>query len=475
MYTSLAQDQQQWQALMAEASQLSAEFLNTIDERAVATASQSLPAISLPDDGSGGLAALRKFKALYYPQLSASAGPRYLGFVTGGSTPAAVIGDWLTGSFDQNLSNYGESVAPEIELQTIQLLKDLFHIPQEFTGTFVTGATMSNFVGLAQGRQWIARQAGIDIATQGLYGLHPIKVVSACPHSSIYKSLSMLGMGKNQLANVATLPDREAININALTDYLEALKGEPCIVVGNAGTVNTVDFDDLKAIGSLKAKYNFWFHVDAAFGGFAACAPAYQHLLKGMEMADSITIDAHKWLNVPYDSAMQFSRHADIQLEVFQNSAAYLGEIGDKPDFVHLTPENSRRFRALPAWFSLMAYGRKGYREIVERDIAMADLLSGYIEKSSQFKLLAPTRLNVVCFTLQGLKREVDLELVQQFLETLTQAGKVFMTQTIYKGQPGIRAAFSNWRTNTQDVNITWESLVQTWHTLGEYAPSLKS
>ena len=466
MYALLAQDQQHWQTLMAKASQLAEEFLTTIDQRPVASVTGSIPATSLPQEGIGSLEALKKFKALYYSQLSASAGPRYLGFVTGGSTPASVIGDWLTGAFDQNLSNYGESAAPEIELQTIDLLKGLLGIPADFTGTFVTGATMSNFVGLAQGRQWVAKQSGIDIAAQGLYGLPGIKVISACPHSSIYKSLSMLGMGKNQLINVPTRPDREAVDITALTNYLDALQGGPCIVVGNAGTVNTVDFDDLEAIGSLKAKYNFWFHIDAAFGGFAACVPAYQHFLNGMEMADSITIDAHKWLNVPYDSAMQLSRHAKIQLEVFQNSAAYLGEIGNKPDFVHLTPENSRRFRALPAWFSLMAYGKKGYQEIVERDIDMARLLSERIENSEQFKLLAPTRLNVVCFTLHGLSQTVDIRLVQQFLHALKQTGKVFMTQTIYKGQPGIRAAFSNWRTNAGDVDIVWKSLVQIRHAL---------
>lgn len=466
MYRSLIHDQQQLKALLTEATQLAGAFLSKLDKMPVVASNGPLPTISLPEKGIGSRGALQKFKDLYYSHMSGSPGPRYLGFVTGGATPAAVIGDWLTSAFDQNLSNYGESAAPEMELQTIELLKDLFGIPKEFKGTFVTGATMSNFVGLTQGRQWVAGQAGVDIANEGIYGLPTIKIASGSAHSSIYKSLSMLGMGKSHLTGISTLPEREAVDISALTSFLESLNGAPCIVIGNSGTVNTVDFDDLKAIGHLKKKYNFWFHVDAAFGGFAACSPHYQHLLDGIEMADSITIDAHKWLNVPYDSAMQFSRHPKIQLEVFQNSAAYLGEIGDKPDFVHLTPENSRRFRALPAWFSLMAYGKEGYREIVERDIAMAKLLSARIENTDRFRLLAPTRLNVVCFTINRPGHDIDLGLVKLFLDRLKKDRKAFLTQTVYKNTPGIRAAFSNWRTTERDVDIIWESMLRAGQTL---------
>ncbi|HEX6227815.1 MAG TPA: pyridoxal-dependent decarboxylase [Chryseolinea sp.] len=412
-----------------------------------------IPMATLPSDGMGAHAALDFFEQNFADKLANSAGPRYFGFVTGGSTPAAVAGDWLVSAYDQNACGSNDSIAPQIERQTIHYFKELFGLDMAFFGSFVTGATMANFTGLALARQWIGEQSGLNFSRDGVTG-PAIKVISGTPHSSVFKSLSMLGIGRQSLIKVDTIVDREAVDIAALENALAAAAG-PVIVVANAGTVNTVDFDDLEEIGKLKSKYTFWLHVDAAFGGFAACSGKYAHYVNGLNHADSITIDAHKWLNVPYDAAMQFTRHKDVQLRVFQNSAAYLSDSPSSPEYFHYTPENSRRFRALPAWFTLMAYGKEGHREIVERNCDVAHYFGELIKSTAEFRLLAPVRMNVVCFTLQD--ENVRPDTIKKFLEAVRDDGRVFFTPTVYKGTHAIRAAISNWQTEREDILVAFE------------------
>lgn len=461
METQLAYDKKYLDILLQYAAEVGQNFLATIDKRPVAVNPQPHDMLALPDVGRGGEEGLALFLERYEAELSGSAGARYWGFVTGGSTPASLMGDWLASAIDQNVTQSQESVAQFIEAETIKLLRELFGLPENFFGTFVSGATMSNFTGLAIARQWIAHEYGIDLANDGFAELPTVHILSAAPHSSTYKSLAMLGFGRKNVQLVPKLAGREAIDVDALEKALAAIAPAPSIVVASAGTVNTVDFDDLPALGALKEKYNFWLHVDGAFGGFAAVSPRYQHLMAGIEHADSITIDAHKWLNVPYDSAMQFTKHRALQLEVFLNSAAYLGDIGENPNYVHYTPQNSRRFRALPAWLSLIAYGRAGYQDIVERNCDIAMQLGDLIEESAHFKLLADVRMNVVCFTL-ATEATPTIAQINDYLAKLHAEGLVFMTPTVYAGVPGIRAAISNWRTDEHDLHIAWQSMTAT-------------
>lgn len=466
MDKSLKEDLINMNTLLEKAKNCSFDFLENIN--AISTypdRSNVYSPAQLNKIGLGGENTLEEFMQRFYKGIASSGGSRYFGFVTGGATPAALMGDWLVSAFDQNATACDHSSAAKIEEEAINLLKQLFGLPEQFSGAFVTGATMANFVGLAIGRQWVANQLGIHLSLDGLYAIPPIQIVSATPHSSILKGMSMLGMGRNHMHYIPTIDKREAIDIVALENYLKQLNGEPCIVVANAGTVNTVDFDDLKQIGELKKKYNFFLHVDGAFGGFASCSEKYSHFIEGMEEADSITIDAHKWLNVPYDSAMQFTKHPQLQLQVFQNNAVYLGDISETPDYVHLVPENSRRLRALPAWFTIKAYGKNGYQDIVERNCELAQLLSEKINESNNFKLLSITRLNVVCFTIHLDEHTITLENIQQFLDLVNADGGAFFTQTVYKGKPGIRAAISNWRTEEKDIEIAWAVLNRAYNT----------
>ncbi|NBB21717.1 aspartate aminotransferase family protein [Runella sp. CRIBMP] len=451
----LQNDLNQFGEILQKILEQGVDFLQTIDQRPT-SAPHTVPLVAaLEVDGKGTSAVLAEFNQRFDPLIVASSGPRSWGFVTGGATPAAVAGDWLAGVYDQNpqaIQGQGD-LSALIEVETIQLLLSLFNLPETFTGGFVTGATMSNFTALAVARQWGGKQQGRDIAKEGVG--KGVKILSATPHSSAVKSLAMLGVGSQNFIKVNTLPgNREAMDVADLETKIEALSGEPFILISSGGTVNTVDFDDFEALARLKEKHNFWWHIDAAFGGFAACSPKYKHLLNGWEGADSITVDCHKWLNVPYESAFFLVKkeHSILQVETFQNSnAPYLGNPLENFSFLNFLPENSRRLRALPAWFTLKAYGKKGYQEIVENSIQMAQLLDNFIQQSIDFELLAPTRLNNVCFTLKG---EENQDKVPLFLTQLNQRGKVFMTPTVYNGKKGIRAAFVNWRTTEKDVEI---------------------
>ncbi|NIG54850.1 aminotransferase class I/II-fold pyridoxal phosphate-dependent enzyme [Chitinophaga sp. Cy-1792] len=444
--------------LLQLTKEFSSKFLSATDKLAPHKEIRSLPSVSLPVAGLGGVATLEKFRQHYGDALTAATGPRYWGFVTGGVTPAALMGDWITSVLDLNGSNSG-SVAAHIEKDVVEQLRKLFGLPEQFLGAFVSGATMANFTGLAMARQWIGEQQGVNIAADGLSAVKDIKVLAAVPHSSILKSMSMLGIGRNNLVRIPAIPNRESIDLHALEYYLREHPGQSFIIVASAGTVNTVDFDDIAALAVLKKKYNCWLHVDAAFGGFAACSEDFAHLLQGWEEADSITVDAHKWLNVPYDAAMIFARHPALQLSVFQNpGAAYLGDPFASFHYSNYIPENSRRLRALPVWFTLQAYGQEGYRYIVDNNVRLARKLGTYIAAEPALKLLAPVRLCVVCFTLDVAAAEQEAA-VDGLLERINNSGVVYMTRTVYAGQAAIRAALVNWRTTDKDIEIVWATM----------------
>lgn len=447
-------------AVLRRAVDQAMAILASLDERPVAVAPAAPTTEALDETGAGFATALDRFNARFAAGFSASAGPRYLGFVTGGATPAALAGDWLTSAWDQNPTSGLDSAAPDLERETLACLRSLFGLTDAHGGAFVTGATMANFVGLALGREWVGDQLGVRVSEQGAAALGPLLILSGAPHSSIHKAASMLGLGRSAVTTLPVLPEREAVDVAALEARLAALNGAPCIVVANAGTVNTADFDDLPAIAALRERHPFWLHVDAAFGAFAAVLPEHAARVDGLDLADSICIDAHKWLNVPYDAAVQFTRRPDLQLRVFMNSAAYLGDPGERPDFVHLTPENSRRLRALPTWFALRAYGRAGVREIVRTCCKHAASLGRHIAGSDRFRLLAPVRMNVVCFTLRDVAPGPAGEpAVQDFVRRVRDGGELFITPTVHERHWGLRAAFSNWRTTQADVERAWNTL----------------
>ncbi|WP_420571572.1 pyridoxal phosphate-dependent decarboxylase family protein [Kordia sp.] len=462
MYKELTNDQENIAELLALVTQLAQQRFQNIDNIPAAAKPQKVKNYPLPLEGLGTTAVLEKFKTEYQHLMCGSSGPRYWGYVTGGATPASVLGDWLATMFDQNTQSVQGrgDVSAIIEKETIQLLLDFFELPTHFFGGFVTGATMSNFTCLGVARQWIGKNQNYDIARTGVQKL--IQIAAGLPHSSVIKGIAMLGMGSANIHKIPLLEDREAIDVDKLEAFLKQQTSGEVIVLSSAGTVNSVDFDDLKAISALKETYNFWWHIDAAFGGMVACVEDKKHLVAGWEKADSITVDCHKWFNVPYDSALFFiqEKHQKRQIETYQNSnAPYLGNPMENFSYLNFLPENSRRFRALPVWFSLMAYGKKGYQEIVKRNINLADQLTTYIKASIHFELVAPTRVNVVCFKLVNFSQEIQ----NLFLQTLNSRRKIFITPSLYKGEACFRAAFVNWQTTQKDIAIAIEELEATY------------
>jgi glutamate/tyrosine decarboxylase-like PLP-dependent enzyme len=457
VYPILAADLADLPELLAATTKAAEHVLAGLHERPAARPQRPALPAPLPTTGVGLRAALSLFERRWEPGLSGAAGPRYLGFVTGGTTPASLAGDWLTGTLDQNVVTMRDSAASNLERETVAWLAELFGLGSELSGAFVSGATMSNVVGLAVGREWLGERLGVSVADAGVGALGPVRVLSGSPHSSAYKALSVLGIGRDSMRLVPTLPGREAVDVDLLERALAALDGHPAIVIANAGTVNTVDFDDIAAIAALRERHPFWLHVDGAFGAFAALSPEHAGLVAGIGEADSVCVDLHKWLNVPYDAAVQFTRRRDLQVAVFQNAAAYLGLPTGDPDFVHLTPESSRRLRALATWFTLTAYGREGHRDIVDRSVACARHLGDLLAGSARFRLLAPVRLNVVCFTLA---QDATAERVDAVATAVAESGETFVTPTVLDGVPGLRAAFSNWRTTGSDVDRIFAALV---------------
>ncbi len=438
--------------LLDSAAALSRQFLDGLADRPVMPADAALPEVALPEVGIGTQAVLERLRDSVLPALTASAGPRYLGFVTGGGTPAALAADWITSAVDNNASDSSSVAAVTVERQAIAMLRELFTLPDTFTGWFVSGATMANVVGLATARQWLGEQRGVDVAESGAAALPALRILSGTPHASAVKAAAILGIGRHAVNGVPTEAGTERIDVTALRTLLTSSE-QPTIILANAGTVTTTAFDDLVAIGALAKEFGAWMHVDGAFGLFAALLPSQAHRVQGLELADSICGDAHKWLNVPYDCGFALTRHPELQSRVFRNAATYFFDGNTLPDPFHFTPENSRRLRALPVWASLLAYGRSGIADVVAECCACAASLGAWISAHPALELLAPVTLNIVTFRLSdaALNGRDEPGVTRQFLAAVAATGDVFLTPGAYAGHRGARAAFSNWRTTAGD------------------------
>ena len=412
----------------------------------------------LPENGNGSLQTIHQLVTRGQEAATNSSGPRFFHFVTGGSTPAAVAADWWVSTIDNNAGLWVSSpLASKIEQVAIEWLKDLFHLPSGWSGVLTTGATMSNFTALGAARQWWGQEHGTDIAKNGTSGLPAVPVLtSGYVHASVKKALSMLGIGHNTV-RILSGDAAGRLDLPTLDRELRALDGAPAIVIATAGEVNAGGFDPIAAMAELARRHHAWLHVDGAFGLFARLSPITSDLATGIELADSVIADGHKWLNVPYDCGFAFVRDGRLLNAVFGMGAPYFPATEvDHPDFLYLGPEMSRRARSLTVWATLAAYGRSGYRAMVERHVSLAQRLGKQIRASSDFELLEDPQLNVVCFRYhpKGVD-EAELDDVNRRLgQSIIADGRVYFGTTVYAGKVAFRPAISNWRTTERDVDV---------------------
>ncbi len=416
----------------------------------------------LPEEGSGTEAAIEKLVRIGTATATASAGPRFFHFVIGGSTPAALAADWVVPLLDQNAFVRASSrLADAAETVVLDWLRQLAGLPPGWGGALTASATFANLTGLALATHWWAERHGVDATSSGLAGLPRMPVLSGgYVHPSARKALQLLGHGKDTV-EVFVRDDIGRIDLAGVRRRLSELDGAPAVLAATAGEPNAGDFDPLADLADLAEEFGAWLHVDAAFGLFAALSPRTAHLTAGIERADSIAADAHKWLNVPYESGFALVREPDRLGRAFgMPGAAYLpGPDDPRGGYGLLGPESSRRARALPIWATLAAYGRAGYQALVERHCDLAQHLAAAVDAAPDLERVADVPLNVVCFRYHadGLAESELDQINRRLAEALLDDGRVFAGGTAYGGRAALRPAISNWRTTAADLDLLVE------------------
>jgi glutamate/tyrosine decarboxylase-like PLP-dependent enzyme len=386
-----------------------------------------------------------------------SAGPRYFGFVIGGSLPVALAADWITSTWDQNSGLFVTSpVVSVIEDMAREWLLDLFDLPRKASVGFVTGCQMANFTSLAAARDAVLRRQGYDVEEQGMNGAPPINVViSAEAHITIYSSLRMLGFGTRKLRIVET-DGQGRMRSDALRKALADLKG-PTIVCAQAGNVNTGSVDPLRELGEITRERNAWLHIDGAFGLWARASRDRRALLDGAELADSWATDAHKWLNVPYDNGIVIVRDSAAHRASMTVTAEYLEQTaGAERDPFDWAPEFSRRGRGITVYAALRHLGRLGVESLVDRLCARARQMADLLRRDRHVQVLNDVVLN------QVLVRFGDNdEATRRVVTCAQQDGTCWMAGTTWHGLAAMRISVSNWATSDEDIVRSAEAILR--------------
>ena len=446
---------------LARAAELARSFLETLPARPVRESGSLADlrralALPLPDAGVPAVQVIDDLVRAADPGLVAMAGPRYFGFVIGGSLPVATAADWLTSAWDQNAGLWVDSPAAAIvEDVAAGWLLDLFGLPAAASVGFVTGGQMANFTCLAAARHAVLDRAGWDVEERGLQGAPTVNVVVGDEaHATIFSTLRFLGLGAGTARRVAT-DGQGRMRAAALRDVLAKLDG-PTIVCAQAGNVNTGAFDPLAEIASLARARAAWLHVDGAFGLWAAASPAHRHLTTGVAAADSWACDGHKWLNVPYDSGFAIVKDPVVHRAAMSIGAAYLvaGDAGRR-DALDWVPELSRRARGFPVYAALRFLGRRGVAELVERCCTLARRMAERLGAAPGVEILNDVVLN------QVLVRFGDADdLTRSVIDRVQEDGTCWLAGTTWHGKGAMRVSVINWSTSEADIDRSAEAIL---------------
>lgn len=439
--------------LLLRAHAHASDFLHDLPGRFVgarAGRAEMLAALDapLPQFGEDPAAVLDLLAAQAERGASACAAPRYFGFVIGGSLPVALAADWLVSTWDQNAGIHVISpMTAALEEVAARWLLELFDLPRESGVGFVTGCQMAHFTCLAAARHGVLRRVGWDVESDGLQGAPRIHVVASTEsHVTVDVALRYLGIGTRALVTVA--PDAQGcMRVDQLRDLLPTLDG-PVIVCAQAGNVNTGAFDPLREIAGVTRAHGAWLHVDGAFGLWARASEDRRALADGMELADSWATDAHKWLNVPYDSGVAIVRHADDHRAAMTSTAAYLIQSGGtERDAVDWCPEFSRRARGIPVHAALRTLGRDGVAALVDRCCGHARRFATLLAEEPGVRILNEVVLNQVL-----VRFDDDDQATREVVTGVQGDGTCWVSGTTWHGLAAMRISVSNWATCDEDV-----------------------
>lgn len=443
------------QTLLTDASARAIRYLEQLGQRAVAPSSQAVAALRafdepLPERRSAPADTLRLLDEIGSPATMAMAGPRFFGFVIGGTLPVTLAANWLAGAWDQNTGLFKPTPGTAyLEQVALRWLLEVLHLPTGCGGAFVTGATVANFCGLAAARHAVLQRAGWNVEADGLFGAPPITVaIGAEAHPSVTKSLGLLGLGRTRVIKVPV--DGQG---RMRVDALPALNG-PAIVCVQAGNVNTGAVDPIDAIVRRAREAGAWVHVDGAFGLWAAAAPSRAFLTAGLAEADSWATDAHKWLNVPYDCGLAFVRDPHALQAAMAITAEYLPTEGAQRNPGDFTPELSRRARGVEVWAALRALGREGVAELIERNCAQARHFATRLAEAG-YEILNDVVLNQVLVSFG------DAEKTKHVIEAIQAEGTCWAGVTVWQGRTAMRISVSSWATTDADVERSAHAMIR--------------